>query len=98
MDLFLFPSKQEGMPMALMEAIASGISVRASNVRGNRELVLESTNQIEWLFQNKEELKNCLKKAVYEKEIDKIELPKKYDVSKIKKKMKQIYNWMVIDG
>ena len=38
-DLFVFPSKQEGMPMALLEAAASGISVVASDIRGNREIL-----------------------------------------------------------
>ena len=38
-DLFIFPSKQEGMPVALMEAIAAGVPAKASNIRGNRELL-----------------------------------------------------------
>jgi glycosyltransferase involved in cell wall biosynthesis len=38
-DLFVFPSKQEGLPVALMEAIASGTPSIASNIRGNRELL-----------------------------------------------------------
>lgn len=40
MDLFVFPSKQEGLPVALMEAIASGIEVTASDIRGNRDLLV----------------------------------------------------------
>lgn len=38
-DLFIFPSYQEGLPVALMEAIAAGLPVIASNVRGNRDLI-----------------------------------------------------------
>ncbi len=38
-DVFVFPSKQEGMPMALMEAIAAGVPAKASDIRGNRELL-----------------------------------------------------------
>lgn len=38
-DLFVFPSRQEGMPVALMEAMASGAPVLCSDVRGNRELI-----------------------------------------------------------
>ena len=45
MDLFVFPSKQEGLPVALMEAIATGIEVKVSNIRGNQELV-DNRNQI----------------------------------------------------
>ena len=41
-DLFVFPSKQEGMPMALMEAAAAGVPLKASDIRGNREVVRDS--------------------------------------------------------
>lgn len=37
-DLFVFPSKQEGMPVALLEAVAAGVEVVASDIRGNRDL------------------------------------------------------------
>lgn len=38
-DLFAFPSKREGMPMALMEAMASGMAVVGSDIRGVRDLL-----------------------------------------------------------
>ena len=38
-DLCCFPSKREGLPVALMEAIASGISCLASQIRGNVDLI-----------------------------------------------------------
>lgn len=38
-DLFIFPSYQEGLPVALMEAMAADLPVIASNVRGNRDLI-----------------------------------------------------------
>ncbi len=37
-DCFLFPSKQEGLPVALMEAKATGLFCICSDIRGNREL------------------------------------------------------------
>ena len=37
--MFIFPSKREGLPVALMEAMAAELPVIASNVRGNRDLV-----------------------------------------------------------
>ncbi len=38
-DLFVFPSFQEGLPVALMEAIASKIPVICSDIRGNTDFV-----------------------------------------------------------
>ncbi len=38
-DLFVFPSLREGMPVALMEAMAAGLACAASDIRGNRELI-----------------------------------------------------------
>ncbi|MDE7313204.1 MAG: glycosyltransferase [Eubacterium sp.] len=38
-DLFVFPSRQEGLPAALMEAMAAGLACVASDIRGNRELL-----------------------------------------------------------
>lgn len=40
-DIFCFPSKREGLPVALMEAMASSLPVVASRVRGNRNLIRE---------------------------------------------------------
>lgn len=41
-DLFVFPSRQEGLPVALMEAISSKTPVVCSDIRGNVELVCEN--------------------------------------------------------
>ncbi len=38
-DIFVFPSKQEGLPVALMEAMAAGLPCIVSDIRGNRELI-----------------------------------------------------------
>lgn len=43
-DAFIFPSLQEGLPVATMEAMGSGKPVIASNVRGNRDLVVDNKN------------------------------------------------------
>ena len=38
-SIFVFPSFREGLSVALMEAMASGLPVVASNIRGNRDLI-----------------------------------------------------------
>ena len=40
-NIFLFPSRHEGMPNALLEAMASGLPVVASCISGNEELVVD---------------------------------------------------------
>lgn len=40
-DVFVFPTKQEGLPGALMEAMAVGLPCVASNIRGNIDLLGE---------------------------------------------------------
>ena len=38
-DLFVFPSKREGLSVALMEAMTAGLPVVCSNIRGNIDLI-----------------------------------------------------------
>lgn len=38
-DFFAFPSKQEGLPVAVMEAMQAGLPVIGLNIRGNRDLI-----------------------------------------------------------
>lgn len=67
-DLFVFPSKQEGLPVALMEAIACKIPVYCSDIRGNVELVKNK----EFLFDptNEENLVSGLRKMFGEKKYE----------------------------
>lgn len=45
-DLFVFMSLQEGLPVALMEAMACGLPVVCSAIRGNQDLVADGENGI----------------------------------------------------
>ena len=44
MDVFVFPSYQEGLPVAVMEAMAAGLPVIATGIRGNRDLIHDGVN------------------------------------------------------
>ena len=74
-DLFIFPSKQEGLPVALMEALACGLPILCSDIRGNRDLIINNINGV--LIENQVE--------VYIKEIEKLInnkiLEQKYNIS-----------------
>lgn len=52
-DLFVFPSFREGLPVSVMEALASGDSVLCSNCRGCSDLVAE---ELRFDPKNKDEL------------------------------------------
>ena len=45
-DCFAFPSRQEGLPAALMEAMAAGVPAVCSRVRGNRDLIRDGIDGI----------------------------------------------------
>ena len=95
-DIFVFPSLQEGLPVALMEAMASGLPCIVSRIRGNTDLIMDenclagSTDAEEW----KRVLENMImamkegKNRYGEENVRQI---KKYDISCVNKKMKQIY-------
>jgi rhamnosyl/mannosyltransferase len=75
-DIFVMPSDKEGMPIALLEAMASGLPIVASNVLGIRELVKDVgvlvdnpsgemfANAIGEIFSSKEKLSILSKKSV----------------------------------
>ncbi|MCR5397378.1 MAG: glycosyltransferase [Lachnospiraceae bacterium] len=57
-DLFVFPSKREGLSVALMEAVASKTPTIASNIRGNNELIVDNNCRFE--ATDKEQIKKMI--------------------------------------
>lgn len=45
-DIYLFPSRQEGLPCAVQEALSMGVPVVASDVRGNSDLIDPSCGRL----------------------------------------------------
>jgi glycosyltransferase involved in cell wall biosynthesis len=45
-DVFVFPSFEEGMPNVVLEAMASGLAIVATNIPGTNELVMDGQNGI----------------------------------------------------
>lgn len=61
-DLFVFPSLQEGLPVAPMEAMACKVPIICTNIRGNVDLI----DNTDYLFECKEyeELSNKIQKCI----------------------------------
>lgn len=96
-DIFCFPSYREGLSVALMEAMAGGMPVVASRIRGNVDLIDEGNggflyhpDDVEGFAKGigriREEKLLAAKMAEYNKE--KI---KDYDTNIVCEKLKQIY-------
>lgn len=92
-DLFIFPSYQEGLPVALMEAMACELPVIASNVRGNRDLIAKEN-----LFEPEDiaALTNLIKEqleAIQNKELKKVAYAnlEQYSLKNVLKQMAEIY-------
>lgn len=56
-DVFLFPSYQEGLPVALMESMACGMPSIVSNIRGNIDLIEDEKGGYLFNPNDKEQLK-----------------------------------------
>ena len=63
-NIFLFPSRHEGMPNAMLEAMASGLPVIASCIAGSQELVVDGTNGYLVPSEDVESLRGALEKLL----------------------------------
>lgn len=70
-DLFILPSLQEGLPVALMEALSTGCICICSNIRGNIDLVDDKTRMFDPNDPN--DIANCIlrwKKTALQRQTD----------------------------
>jgi glycosyltransferase involved in cell wall biosynthesis len=67
-NLFLHPSRHEGMPNAVLEAMASGLPVIASRISGNEELVLEDQTGLLVPVEDADGLREALRSLLHEPE------------------------------
>ena len=94
-DLFVFPSHQEGLPVALMEAMSSGIDVVCSRIRGNTDLVDNGLFEAE----DEERLKKLItEKAEHRGEKNRNpEIMQNFRIETVQQKMKEIYETVQIN-
>ena len=99
-DLFVFPSLQEGLPVALMEAMATGMPCLVSNIRGNVDLIdntIDVNKNVTFaptdLCGFMDGIKRMYESPDLRKKIGSVnfEKSKKYDIKNIEKTMKDIY-------
>ena len=64
LDIFVLPSLWEGMPLAILEAMASSLQVVASNIPGNRDLVEDAENGYLFELNNEKVLVEKLRKLI----------------------------------
>lgn len=92
-DAFAFPSLQEGLPVSLMEAMAVGLPVVCSRIRGNTDLIENGKGGYLFDCHDVDGFAEGMKKLYNNKEVGlkNLEMIKKFDIDNVNIKMKSIY-------
>jgi len=98
-DIYVFPSHQEGLPVALMEAMSVGMPVVCSRIRGNVDLIEEGVGG--YLFDSKDvsTLVTALDRMMAKAEIDRramgshnVAVMENFDKNHVNAVMKEVYS------
>lgn len=97
-DVFVFPSRFEGLPGALIEAEAAGLPIICSNIPNNLEVVAESENALIFEVDDHVQLSRCIEDLVIDQEkrekmgIKSLELfSEKFQIDEVHKKMYDLF-------
>lgn len=95
-DLFVFMSKQEGLPVAMMEAMACGLPVICSDIRGNTDLVENGVSGIISESTPEKLAENILQLASHPSKLQELsaqaaKMIHKFDLSAVEPEMLKIY-------
>lgn len=94
-NAFVFPSIQEGLPVALMEAMAVGLPVVCSRIRGNVDLVENGQGGYLYAPMDVDGFAEGMKKLVHNElssmGMVNMELMEKFDIRTVNTEMEKIY-------
>lgn len=88
-DIFIFPSLQEGLPAALMEAMAAGLPCIVSDIRGNRELIEDGVGGRLFFPSDVHQIKTCILELLSDKQL-------RYRYGDYNKKKIAAYDWKMV--
>jgi glycosyltransferase involved in cell wall biosynthesis len=98
MDIFVLPSYSEGLPNALMEAMACGLACIASNVGGAKILIQNNKNGLLFEPGNVKQLQSCILALVNNSDLKKrlgnnasSQIKDDYDMAKISEQLIELF-------
>lgn len=101
-DIYVFPSHQEGLPVALMEAMSVGLPAVASSIRGNTDLIEENKGGFLFYSHDAKSLQSALIRMLdADKSIWKqmgesnVKTMEAFDIQKVNEKMEELYKKVV---
>lgn len=96
-DVGISASRQEGLPLNIMEAMATGLPLIVTNSRGNRDLVTQNENGLIVGLSDSVEMAKAINTLYNDKNLaldfkkSNLEKVKLYSIEKVSKEMKDIY-------
>ncbi|MBE6679624.1 MAG: glycosyltransferase family 4 protein [Ruminococcaceae bacterium] len=95
-DAYIHPSLREGLPVSVMEALASGLPIICSKIRGNVDVVEDGKNGLHFEVSDAKTLINAIQRLYEKRDERAVGLTnsadaEKFDFSQINKKIYQLY-------
>ncbi len=100
-DIFAFPSIREGLSVSMMEAMAAGLPVVCSEIRGNTDLIKDGEGGYLFKPENVSEVAKTIKKVIHNSKSlgnVNIQISKKHDVDTVDSIMKDTYITTIKNG